>query len=124
MIDGNDIEVVQNFIFLGSKVDRDGTFEGDVRRRIMLGRTAMMALNKIMKDRDVSRWTKIRLIKAMVFPVAMYGSENLTLRKNERKKIDAFELWIWRRLLRVLWTARRTNQSILDEMKPECHWRL
>ena len=119
-IDGNKIEIIENFIFLGSKINKDGTCEEDVRRRIMLGRTAMMDLSKIMKDRDITRRTKIRIIKAMVFPVATYGCESWTLRKKERKKIDAFELWTWRRLLKVPWTAKRTNQSILDEVRPEC----
>jgi exonuclease III len=118
-IDGENVEVVKSFIFLGSRIEDDGGCEADVRRRLMLGRSAMIALNKIMKDKDVSRWTKIRIIKAMVFPVTMYGCESWTLRKRERKKIDAFELWIWRRLLRVPWTAKRTNQSILNEVRPE-----
>ena len=104
------IEVVECFPFLGAMVKDDGSCEAEVRRRLAMGRAAMVGLMKIWKDRGVTTKTKIRLVKALVFPVATYGAESWTMRKRERKKIDAFELWCWRRLLRVSWRERRTNE--------------
>src|SRR5215213_7395442 len=118
-VDGEDIEVVENFILLGSIIDNNGQCEQEVRRRIAMGRKSFIKLEKIMKDRDVSLRTKIRIVYAMVFPVFLYGCESWTLKKTERKKIDAFEMWTWRRLLKVPSTARRTNKSVLEEVKPE-----
>ena len=118
-IEDAQIEVVENFILLGSRIDKDGGCEEEIRRRLTLGRRAMTDLNKIMKDKDVCMTTKIRIVNTMVFPVVMYACESWTLRKKDRKKIDSFELWCWRRLLGVPWTARRTNESILNQIKPK-----
>lgn len=120
VFDNEKIEVVKSFVFLGSRLDDDGRCAEDVKRRIMLGRSAMTSLEKIMKDRDISMNTKIRIVNTLVFPVVLYGCESWTLRKEERKRIDSFELWCWRRLLRVPWTAKRTNVSIVDQIKPIC----
>ena len=116
-IDG---ETVSDFIFGGSKITADGDCSHDMKRRLLLGRKVMTNLDSILKSRDITLPTKVHLVKAMVFPVVMYGHENWTIRKAEHQRIDAFELWCWRRLLRVPWTARRSNQSILKEISPEC----
>ena len=109
-----------DFVFLGSKVTADGDCSHEVKRRLLLGRNVMTNLGSILKSRDIMLPTKVRLVKAMGFPVVMYGCESWTVKKAERQKIDAFELWSWRRLLRVPWTARRSNQSILKEISPGC----
>uniref|UniRef100_A0A4W2HM91 Reverse transcriptase domain-containing protein n=1 Tax=Bos indicus x Bos taurus TaxID=30522 RepID=A0A4W2HM91_BOBOX len=114
-IDG---ETVSDFIFLGSKITADGDCSHEIKRRLLLGRKVMTNLDSILKSRDTTLPTKVRLVKAMVFPVVMYGCESWTVKKAERQRIDAFELWCWRRLLRVPWTARRSNQSILKEISP------
>ena len=112
-------EVVDSFTFLGIRIDGDGGCASEIARRIAMGKAAMTGLNRVMKDRAISVPTKVRLVKALVFPVMMYSCESWTIRKSERKKIDAFELWCWRRLLRIPWTERRTNKSILDELRAE-----
>ena len=112
------IEVVNSYVFLGSKVVKDGGCGSEIGRRIVLGKTAMAGLGKLMKDRDISKTTKVKIINTLVFPVVLYGSECWTVKKAERKKIDAFELWCWRRMLRISWTDKRTNKSILEEIKP------
>uniref|UniRef100_A0A4W2GVQ8 RNA-directed DNA polymerase n=1 Tax=Bos indicus x Bos taurus TaxID=30522 RepID=A0A4W2GVQ8_BOBOX len=117
-IDGETVETVSNFIFLGSKITTDGDCSHEITRHLLLGRKVMTNLDNILKSRDITLPTKVRLIKAMVFPVVMYGCESWTVKKAERQRIDAFELWCWRRLLRVPWTARRYNQSILKEISP------
>ena len=111
---------LSDFIFLGSKITADGDCSHEIKRRLLLGRKVMTNLDSILKSRDITLPTKVRLIKAMVFPVVMYGCESWTMKKAERGRIDAFELWCWRRLLRVPWTARRFNQSILKEISPGC----
>ena len=108
-----------NFIFLGSKITADGDSSHEIKRQLLLGRKAMTNLDSILKSRDITLPTKVHLVKAIVFPVVMYGCESWTIKKAEHQKIDAFELWYWRRLLRVPWTARRSNQSILKEISPE-----
>ena len=119
-IDGETVEVVTDFIFLGSKITADGNGSHEIKRRLLLGRKVMTNLESILNSRDITLPTKVHLVKAMVFPVAMYGCESWTMKKAEHQKIDAFELWCWRRLLRVPWTARRSNQSILMEISPGC----
>ena len=114
-IDG---ETVSDFIFLGSKITTDGECSHEIKRRLLLGRKVMTNLDSIFKSRDITLPTNVRLVKAMVFPVVMYGCKSWTVNKAERRRIDAFELWCWRRLLRVLWTARRSSQSILKEISP------
>ena len=114
-IDG---ETVSDFIFLGSKITAGGDCSHEIKRRLLLGRKVMTNLDSILKSRDITLPTKVHLVKAMVFPVVMYGCESWTVKKVERRKIDAFELWCWRRLLRVPWTARRSNRSILKEISP------
>ena len=109
-----------DFIFLGSNITSDGDCNHEIKRRLLLGRKVMTNLDSIFKSRDIAFPTKVRLIKAMVFPVVMYGCEIWTVKKAECRRIDAFELWCWRRLLRVPWTARRSNQSILKETGPGC----
>ena len=109
-----------DFIFLGSKITADVDCSHEIKRCLLLGRKVMTNLDSILKSRDITLPTKVRLVKAMVFPVAMYGCESWTLKKAEHQRIDAFELWCWRRLLRVPWTARRSNQSILKEISPGC----
>ena len=109
-----------DFIFLGSKITADGDCSNEIKRLLLLGRKVMSNLDSILKSRDITLSTKVRLVKAMVFPVVMYGCESLTVKKAERRRIEAFELWCWRRLLRVPWTARRSNQSILKEISFEC----
>ena len=109
-----------DFIFLGSKITADGDCSHEIKRRLLLGRKVMSNLESILKSRDITLPTKVRLVKAMVFPVVMYGCESWTVKKAECQRIEAFELWCWRRLLRVPWTARRSNQSILKEIIPGC----
>ena len=118
-IDGEIVETVTDFIFLGSKITTDCDCSHEIKRPLLLGRKAMTNLDSILKSRDIPLPTKVHLVKAMVFPVIMYGCESWTIKKAEHRRIDAFELWFWRRLLRVLWTARRSNQSILKEIRPE-----
>ena len=113
------METVTDFIFGGSKITTDGDCSHEIKRRLLLGRKFMTNLDSILRSRDISLPTKVRLVKAMAFPVVMYGCESWTLKKAEHQRIDAFELWYWRRLLRVPWTARRSNQSILKEIDPE-----
>ena len=116
---GEAMERVRDFIFLGSKITADGDCSHEIKRHLLLGRKAVTNLDSILKSRDVSLPTKVHLVKAMVFPVVLYGSESWTIKKAESQRIDAFELWCWRRLLRVTWTARRSNQSILKEINSE-----
>ena len=118
-IDGETVETVRDFIFLGSKITADGDCSHEIKRRLLLRRKVMTNLDSILKSRDITLPTKVRLVKVMVFPVVMYGCESWTVKKAERWRIDAFEPWCWRRLLRVLWTARRSNQSILKEISPD-----
>ena len=119
-IDGETVETVADFIFLSSKITADGDCSREIKRRLLLGRKVMINLDSILKSRDITLPTKVHLIKAMVFPVVMYGCEIWTIKKAEHRRIDAFELWCWRRLLRVPWTAWRSNQSILKEISPGC----
>ena len=112
-IDGETVETVSDFILGGSKITADGDCSHEIKRGLLLGRKVMTRLDSIFKSRDIALPTKVRLVKAMVFPVVMYGCESWTVKKAERQRIDAFELWCWKRLLRVPWTARRSNQSIL-----------
>ena len=112
------METVSDFILGGSKITADGDCSHEIKRRLLLGRKVMTNLDSIFKNRDITLPTKVRLVKAMVFPVAMYGCESWTVKKDEHQRIDAFELWCWRRLLRVPWTARKSNQSILKEISP------
>ena len=116
-IDG---EKVADFIFLGSKIASDGDCSHEIKRHLLLRRKVMTSLDSILKSRDITLPIKVHLVKAMVFPVVMYGCESWTIKKAERRRIDAFELWCWRRLLRVPWTSRRSNQSILKEISPGC----
>ena len=119
-IDGETVETVSDFIFLASKITADGECSHEIKRRLLLGRKVMTNLDSIFKSRDITLPTKVRLVKAIVFPVVMYGCESWTIQKAECRRIDAFELWYWRRFLRVPWTARRPNQSILKEISPGC----
>ena len=114
------VETVSDFIFLGSKITADGDCSHEIKRRLLLGRKVITNLDSILKSRDITLPKNVRLIKVMVFPVVMYGRESWTVKKAECRKIDAFELWCWRRLLRIPWTARRSNQSILKETSPGC----
>ena len=118
-IDGETVETVSDFIFLGSKITADGDCSHEIKRRLLLGRKVISNLDSIFKSRDITLPTKVCLVKAMVFPVVMYECESWIVKKAECRRIDAFELWCWRRLLRVPWTARRSNQSILKETSPE-----
>ena len=118
-IDGETMETVTDFIFLGSKITADGDYSHDIKRCLLLGRKVMTNLDSILKSRAITLLTKICLVKAMVFPILMYGCEILIIKKVECQRMDAFELWCWRRLLRVSWTARRSNQPILKEIIPE-----
>ena len=118
-IDGETVETVSDFILGGSKITADGDCSHEIKRRLLLGRKVMTNLDSILKSRDVTLPTKVRLVKAMVFPVVMYGCESWTVKKAEHQRIDAFDLWCWRSLLRVPWTARRSNQSIL-KISPGC----
>ena len=119
-IDGETIETVRDFIFGGSKITADGDCSHEIKRRLQLGRKAVTNLDSILKSRDITLPAKVHLVKAMVFPVVMYGCENWTIKKAKHQRIDAFELWCWRRLLRVPWTARRSNQFTLKEISSEC----
>ena len=114
------VETVADFTFLGSKITADGDCSHEIKRHFLFGRKVMTNLDGILKSRDITLPTKVCLVKAMVFPVVMYGCESWTIKKAECQKIDAFELWCWRRLLRVPWPARRSNQSIVKEISPEC----
>ena len=118
-IDGEAMEMVTDFIFVGSKITADGNWSHEVKRHLFLGRKAMTNLDSILKSRDITLPTKVHIIKAMVFPVVVYGCESWTIKKSGHWRIDAFERWCWRRLLRVPWTARRSNHSILQEISPE-----
>ena len=118
-IDGETVETLSEFIFLGSKITTDGDCSNEIKRCLLLGRRVMTNLDSILKIRDITLPTKVRLVKAMVFPVVMYGCEIWTVKKDECQGIDAFELWCWRRLLRVPWTAGKSNQSIL-KISPGC----
>src|SRR5574340_123702 len=118
-IEGETVETVSDFIFLGSKITADGDCGHEIKRHLLLGRKAMTNLDSILKSRGITFQTKIHLVKAMVFPVVMYRCESWTIKKAEHQRTYAFELWCWRRLLRVLWAARRSNQSILKEISPE-----
>ena len=113
------VETVSDFIFWGSKITADGDCSHEIKRHLLLGRKVMTNLDNIFKSRDITLPTKVHPVKAMVFPVVMYGCESWTIKKAECRRIDVFELWCWRRLLRVPWTARRSNQSILKEISPE-----
>ena len=117
-IDGDTVEIVSDFIFGGSKITADGDCSHEIKRRLLLGRKVMTNLDSILKSSDITLPTKVHLVKAMVFPVVMCGCESWTVKKAEHQRIDAFELWCWRRLLRVPRTARRSNQSILKEISP------
>ena len=119
-IDGETVETVTDFILEGSKITADGDCSHEIKRRLLLGRKVMPNLDNILKSRDITLPTKVHLVKAMVFPVVMYGCESWSVKKVEHRRIDAFELWCWRRLLRVPWTARRSNQSLLKEISPGC----
>ena len=119
-IDGETVETVAGLVFLGSKITADGDCSHEIKRCLLPGRKVMTNLDSILKSRDITLPTKVHLVKAMVFPVVIYGCYSWTIKKAELQRIDAFELWCWRRLLRVPWTARRSNQSILKETSPEC----
>ena len=118
--DGETMETVTDYIFLGSKITADGDCSHEIKRSLLIGRKAMTNLDSILKSRDITLPTKVHLVEAMVFPVVMYGCESWTIKKAEHQRIDAFELWCWRGLLRVAWTTRRSSQSILKEISPEC----
>ena len=118
-LDGETAEIVSDFILGGSKITADGDCSHEIKRHLLLGRKAMTNPDRMLKSRDIILPTKVHLVKVMVFPVVMYGCESWTIKKAECQRIDAFELWCWRRLLRVPWTARRSNQSILKEISPE-----
>ena len=119
-IDGETVGTVSDFIFFGSKITADGDCSHEIKRRLLLGRKVMTDLDSILKSRDITLPTKVCLVKAMAFPVVIYGCESSAVKKTEHQRIDAFELWCWRRLLRVPWTARISNQSILKEISPGC----
>ena len=119
-IDGETVETVSDFIFLGSKITADGDCSHEIKRHLLLGRKVMTNLDSILKSRDTTLPIKVHLVKAIVFPVVMYGCESWTIKKAECRRIGAFELWYWRRLLRVPWTTWRSNQSILKEISPGC----
>ena len=118
-IDGETVETVSDFIFMGSKITADGYCSHEIKRRLLLGRKVMTNIDSILKSSDITLPTKVRLVKAMIFPVVMYECESWTVKKAEHQRIDAFELWCWRRLLRVPWRARRSNQLIVKEISPE-----
>ena len=119
-IDGETVETVSDFVLLGSKITADGDCSHEIKRRLLLGRKVMTNLDRILKSRELALSAKVHLVKAIVFPVVMYGCESWTTKKAEHRRIDAFELWCWRRLLRLPWTARRSTQSILKEISPGC----
>jgi len=118
-IDGETMETVTGFLFLGSKITADGDSSHEIKRRLFLGRQVMTNLDSISKSRDITLPTRVHLVKAMIFPLVMYGCESWAIKKAEHRRIDAFKLWCWRRLLRVLWTLRRSNQSVLKEISSE-----
>ena len=118
-IDGKTVETVADFIFGGPKITADGDCSHEIKRRLLLGKKVMTNLESILKSKEITLYTKVCLVKAMVFPVLMHGCESWTIKKAEGQRTDAFELWYWRRLLRVPWTSRRSNQSILKEISPE-----
>ena len=118
-IDGETMEAATDFIFLSTKITEDGDCSHDIKRCLLLGRKSVTNLDSLLKSRHITLLTKIHLVKAMIFPVAMYGCESWTIKKAERQRIDDFELWCWRRRLRISWTVRRSNQSILKEISPE-----
>ena len=118
-IKGEKVNTVRDFIFLGSKITADGDCSHEIERRLLLGRKAMTNPESVLKSRDTTLQTKVCIVKAMVFPVVMYGCENWTMKKAEHQRIDTFKLWCWRRLLRILWSARRSNQTILKAINPE-----
>ena len=118
-IDGETMEIVTHFTFLGSKITADGDYSHEIKRRLLLGRKTVTNLDSILKSRDITLPTKVHLVKALFFLVVMYGCESWTIKTAEHRRIDTFELWCWRRLLRVPWTTRRSNQSILKEISPE-----
>ena len=118
-IEGEKMETVTDFIFLITKITADGDYSNEIKRHLFLGRKAMTNLDSALKSRGITLLTRVRVVKAVVFPVVMYACESWTIKKAERRRIDDFELWCWRRLLRVLWTTRRSNQSILKEINPE-----
>ena len=122
-IDGETVETMSDFIFWDSKITADGDCSHEIKRHLLLGRKVMTSLDSIFKSRHITLPTKVRLVKAMAFPVVMYGCECWTVKKAEHRRIDDFELWCWRRLLRVPWTARRSNQSILKEVSLDVHWK-
>ena len=122
-IDGETMETVRNFIFEGSKITAYGDCSHEIKICLLLGRKAMTKQESILKSRDITLSTKVPLVKTMIFPVVMYACESWTIKKAECRRIDAFELWCWRRLLRLPWTARRSNQSILKEISPGVHWK-
>ena len=116
--EGEEVEVVTNFLVLGSKITTDGNYSHEIRTRLLLGRKAMINLNRVLKSRDITLPTEVHIVKTLVFPVVTYGCESWTVKKAECQRIDAFKLWCWRRFLKVPWTARRSNQSILREISP------
>ena len=122
-IDGETVETVSDFIFWGSKITADGDCSHEIKRGLLLGRKVMTNLDRILKSKDITLPTKVRLVKAMVFPLVMYGCESWTIKRTERQRIDAFELWCWKRLLRVPWTVRRYNKSILRNSVLNIHWK-
>ena len=122
-IDGETMETMTDFILGGSKITLEGDCSHEIKRPLLLGRKDMTNLDSILKSRDITLPTKVCLVKVMVFPVVMYGCDSWTIKKAEYGRIDAFELWCWRRLLRVSWTARRSNQSIFKEISPNIHWK-
>ena len=122
-IDGKTVETVKDFIVLGSKITADGDYSHEIKRHLLFGRKAMTILDSILKSRDITLPTKVYLVKTMAFPKDMYGCEGWTIKKAERQRIDAFELWCWRRLLRFLWHARKSKQSILKEISPDYSWK-
>ena len=122
-IDGETVETVTDFMFLGSKITADGDCSHEIKRHMLLGRKVMINLDSILKSRDIALPTEVHLVKALFFPVVMYECESWTIKKAEQRRIDAFELWCWRRLLRAPWTSRRSNQSILKEISLNIHWK-
>ena len=121
-IDGERMEIVTDFIFLGSKITAGGDCSHEIKRHLLLERKTMTKLDSISKSRDITLLTKVHLVKTIVFPVVMYGCESWTVKKAVHQRIDAFKLWYWRRVLRVPWTAKISNQSVLKEISPEIHW--
>ena len=118
-LEGVKVETVTDFLFLGSKITADGDHSHEIRRQLLLGKKAMTSLDSVLRSRDITLPTKVHIVKAMVFPVVAYSCESWTIKKAEHQRTDAFGLWCWRRLLRVLWTAKRSNQSVLREINPE-----